>query len=101
MMYFAIAIYRCYVASNYTGDIDIQCLYFDKNSAEEVGLAIHERGNEVYTNNDGELVEWTLDEIVTIEEVEKLTSGDEVIGFICHENDFVQQRYDLKKANLQ
>lgn len=91
MMYFAIVIYRCYVASKYTGDIDLRCLYFDKSSAEEVGFAINKRSNETYLNSDGELVEWLMDEIVTIEEVEKLTSGHEVIGFIRHENDFVKQ----------
>jgi penicillin V acylase-like amidase (Ntn superfamily) len=90
MMYFAIVVYRCYVASIYTGDIDIECLYFDRNSDEEVTSAIHERDNQVYSNSDGELVEWILDEIVTVEEVRELTSGEEVIGFICRENSFVK-----------
>jgi len=91
MMYFAIVLYRCYVASTCTGDIDIQCLYFDKDSAEEVTRAINERDSVTYTNCYDELVEWILDEIVTIEQVEKLTPGDEVIGFIRHENDFADQ----------
>jgi hypothetical protein len=89
--YFAITLSRCYVASKYTGSIDIGCRYYEKDTEEAVALAIRDEGNCKYLNSDGEEVEWVLDNIVQIDEVDKLTSGDEVSGFICHEAGLIQE----------
>jgi hypothetical protein len=89
--YFALILYRCFIESAYTGDIDICCRYYEKNSLDEVNLAIQQDKEHGYKNNDGEQVKWVLDEIIQIDEVERLMSGDEVVGFISNEADFIQK----------
>jgi len=89
--YFAILLYRCYVESEYTGDIDISFRYFEKNSIDELNLVIQQDKEHEYRNSDGKQVKWMLDEVIQIDEIEKLISGDEVVGFICNEADFIQK----------
>ena len=89
--YFALILYRCFIESVYTGDIDICCRYYEKNSLDEVNLAIQQDKEHEYKNNEGEQVKWALDEIIQIDEVERFISGGEVVGFISNEADFIQK----------
>ncbi|MCB9135066.1 MAG: hypothetical protein H6636_06545 [Anaerolineales bacterium] len=88
--YFAIVIYRCYIESEYTGDIDFSCRYYEKNSIDEVRLALQEEKVNEYKNNNGERVTWVFDELIQIDEVENFSSGDEITGFICNESKFIR-----------
>lgn len=53
--YFAIVLYRCYIESEYTGDIDLCCRYFEKNSVDEVRFSLQkENVNEYKTTTANE-----------------------------------------------
>ena len=72
-----------------------------RSQVPEVRTAIQQDEEHEYNNGDGEQVKWVLDEIIQIDEVEKLSSGDEVVGFICNEGEFIKKTPENLIENIR
>jgi len=83
----AIATYQCQINGVPTGSIDVQVRYFQLPSPEDVEQALRVEPPHSYKNHLDQTVSWHLQQIVNIQGVTSLRSGDEIIGFIADIDD--------------
>ena len=88
--FLAIVLYRGYVDGIYDGSIDLQVQYFLGKDKDEVKSTISNDEECSYEGGEGNQVTWKLDEIVCIEEIDNMKSGEELIGFIRNEQKFIK-----------
>ena len=84
----AIATYQCQIDGKPTGSIDVQVRYFRLPNSEGVKQALRGEPPHAYKNHLDETVSWHLQQIVNVQGVTSLSSGDEIIGFIADIDDF-------------
>jgi hypothetical protein len=81
--FFAMVVYRCIVAGEPTGKLDIQAQYHLAGSEHDVRRKIESQSRVGYENGAGKWVDWELRAVMAIDQVEQLESGAEVVGFIA------------------
>ena len=86
--FLAIVLYRGYVDGIYSGSIDLQVKYFICKDKDDVKSMIENEEQCKYIGGEGNEVAWILDEIVCIEQIDDMISGEELIGFIRNEKEF-------------
>ena len=79
----AIAAYRCVVAGEPSGSVDVQVRRFEAGDADAVRDRLAAEPPCEYQNSDGETVRWDLADVFAVEPFDGGEGGDELIGFIA------------------
>ena len=90
----AISIYRCYLNDVITKSIDVKTQYFECASEDDVRLAILSEGDHEYIGTEGHMCCWKLQEIMAVDEIYNLESGDELTGFITEDVSLIREAWE-------
>ena len=92
--YAAICIYRCYRDGVISKSIDVKAMYYECESEEDVRLAVIAEGDDEYRAEEGHLCTWKLQEIMSIDKIDTLEHGDEIVGFISDDTELLRDAWE-------
>lgn len=89
-VYYAMVVRRCRTGGSLTDTIEVSAVMVTGDSEADARQKISGASVCSYRNEGGELVEWRLTRIMSIDECHDLTSGDDVTGFTIQIGDLGQ-----------